>query len=98
MGTAVLVSASVVIALALLCKLLVAYQSNGRRYGRGEHRIILYSHRGKPLTSYVSLSPGRLHRRRNRALRSRRIGGIEIIYANGRRELTFKLQEARQLL
>ncbi len=97
MEIAVIVWLCLFTAAALLCKV-VGMVGNGRRYGHGEHRIILYSHRGKPLTSYVSLSPGRLHRRRNRALRSRRVGSIELVYANGRRELTFKLQEARQPL
>jgi hypothetical protein len=52
------------------------------RYGRGEHRLILYSYRGRALGISNSTSPRRLHRRRNRALRSRRIGGVEIFYAN----------------
>ena len=82
----------------LLVGAVVVHQCCKARYGRGEHRIILYSHSGKPLTSYVSHSPGRLHRRRNRALRNRRVGSIELVYANGRRELIFKLQEARQPL
>jgi hypothetical protein len=64
------------------------------RYGRGEHRLILYSHKGHALTTSSSTSPRRLHRRRNRALRSRRIGSVELDYANGQRELTFKLHQA----
>jgi hypothetical protein len=65
------------------------------RYGRGEHHLTLYSHKGHALTTTTSTNPRRLHRQRNRALRSRRIGSIELVYANGQRELTFKLREAR---
>ena len=65
------------------------------RYGHGEHHLTLYSHKGHALTTMSSTNPRKLHRRRNRALRSRRIGSIELVYANGQRELTFKLQEAR---
>ena len=68
------------------------------RYGRGEHQLTLYSHKGHALTTMSSTNPRKLHRRRNRALRNRRVGGIELVYANGRRELTFKLQEVRQPL
>jgi len=68
------------------------------RYGHGEHRLTLYSHKGHALTCIRSTNPRKLHRRRNRALRSRRVGSIELVYANGRRELTFKIQEARQPL
>lgn len=68
------------------------------RYGHGEHHLTLYSHKGHALTCIRSTNPRRLHRRRNRALRSRRVGSIELVYANGQRELTFKLQEARQPL
>jgi len=64
-------------------------------YGHGEHRLTLYSHKGHALTTTSSTNPRRLHRQRNRALRSRRVGSIELVYANGQRELTFKLQEAR---
>jgi hypothetical protein len=68
------------------------------RYGRGEHHLTLYSHKGHALTTTTSTNPRRLHRQRNRALRSRRVGSIEIVYANGQRELTFKLEQARQPL
>ena len=68
------------------------------RYGHGEHHLTLYSHKGYALATVSSTNPRKLHRRRNRALRSRRVGGIELVYANGRRELTFKIQEARQPL
>lgn len=68
------------------------------RYGHGEHQLTLYSHKGHALTTTTSTNPRKLHRRRNRALRSRRVGSIELVYANGQRELTFKLQEARQPL
>ena len=68
------------------------------RYGHGEHLLTLYSHKGHALTTMSSTNPRTLHRQRNRALRSRRIGSIEIVYANGQRELTFKLEQARQPL
>ena len=69
-----------------------------RRYGHGEHQLTPYSHKGHALVTMSSTNPRKLHRRRNRALRSRRVGSIELVYANGRRELTFKLKEARQPL
>ena len=83
-GVALLVVGAVVVHLVLK-----------ERYGRGEHRLTLYSHKGHALVCIRSTNPHKLHRRRNRALRNRRVGGIELVYANGRRELTFKLQEAR---
>jgi hypothetical protein len=88
--------------LLLMCLILVLLGAVMRhllyaaRYGRGEHRLILYSHKGHALTTSSSTSPRRLHRRRNRALRSRRIGSVEIDYANGQRELTFKLYKAER--
>ena len=68
------------------------------RYGHGEHQLTLYSHKGHALATMSSTNPRKLHRRRNRALRNRRVGSIELVYANGQRELTFKLEQARQPL
>ena len=93
MGTlAVLVMACLAV---LLVGAVVVHLVHKERYGRGEHHLTLYSHKGHALTTTSSTNPHKLHRQRNRALRSRRIGSSELVYANGQRELTFKLQEAR---
>ena len=93
MGTlAILVMACLAV---LLVGAVVVHLVLRERYGHGEHQLTLYSHKGYALTTVSSTNPRKLHRRRNRALRSRRIGSIELVYANGQRELTFKLQEAR---
>jgi hypothetical protein len=93
MGT---LAVMLVICLALLLVgAVVVHLVCKERYGHGEHRLTLYSHKGNALTTTSSTNPRRLHRQRNRALRSRRVGSIELVYANGQRELTFKLQEAR---
>ena len=73
-----------VVVVHLVCK---------ERYGHGEHQLTLYSHKGHALVTMSSTNPRKLHRRRNRALLSRRVGSIELVYANGQRELTFKLQQ-----
>ena len=91
MGTlVVLVMACVAV---LLVGAVVVHLVHKERYGHGEHRLTLYSHKGHALTTTTSTNPRRLHIQRNRALRNRRIGSIELVYANGRRELTFKLQQ-----
>jgi hypothetical protein len=82
----------------LLVGVVVVHLVLKERYGHGEHQLTLYSHKGHALTRIRSTNPRKLHRRRNRALRSRRVGSVELVYANGRRELTFKLEQARQVL
>ena len=91
MGT---VTVLLLVGLALVLIGVVVHLVLKERYGRGEHRLILYSHTGRALGTSSSTNPGRLHRWRNRALRSRRIGSVELVYANGQRELTFKLHKA----
>jgi hypothetical protein len=91
MGT---VTVLLLVCLAVVLIGVVVYVVLKERYGRGEHRLILYSHKGRELATSSSTNPGSLHRRRNRALRSRRIGSVEIVYANGQREVTFKLHKA----
>jgi len=96
MGTlAILVMACVAV---LLVGAVVVHLVHKERYGHGAHHLTLYSHKGHALTTTTSTNPRTLHRQRNRALRSRRVGSIELVYANGQRELTFKLEQARQPL
>lgn len=92
MGTVTMV---LLIGLAVvLVGVVVVHRLRTERYGRGEHRITLYSHKGRALRISSSTSLRRVRRWRNRALRSRRIGSVELVYANGQREMMFKLHKA----
>ena len=73
---------AVMLVLGLTCLLVGAVVMRlvcKERYGHGEHRLTLYSHKGHVLTTTGSTNPRKLHRRRNRALRHRRVGGIELV-------------------
>ena len=75
----------------VLLGIVVVHRLRVERYGSGEHWITLYSYRGRALSTNSSTSLRKVCRWRNRALRSRRIGSVELVYANGQRELLFKV-------
>jgi hypothetical protein len=93
MGTVTMV---LLVGLAVVLFGVVVQRLRTERYGRGEHRITLYSHKGRALSTNRSTSLRRVRSLRNRALSSRRIGSVELLYANGQRELPFKLHQAER--
>jgi len=83
-------SIGAVIALLLLIWLASVAFSNRRderRYGKGEHQIIINHPRGEP-DVFTSGDSGAIHGWRNDALKRRSTRSVEIIYANGWREFT----------
>jgi hypothetical protein len=91
-----IITVFVLIGLAVMLVGVVVQAVLKERYGRGEHRITLYSYRGRALSTNSSTSLRKVHRWRNRALKSRRSGSVELVYANGQRELLFKLYQAER--
>jgi len=81
----------------IMCIILVIYSlvnrvanaRTDRRYGAGEHSIVIRYARDEP-TAYTSCDVGEMHEWRTNALSDRKVTSIEIRYANGKREHTMK--------
>lgn len=67
----------------------VANVRTDRRYGAGEHSIVIRYAKGEP-TAYTSCDVGEIHEWRTNVLSDRKVTGVDITYANGKREHTTK--------